>query len=123
MARILLIDDDGVARGILSNLLEEEGHEVIEAANGAVGTALYREKPADLVITDIVMPEKEGIETIIGLRKEFPDVKIIAVSGGGALLSAESCLRAAEVAGAQRVLSKPVNVESLVKAVSDLVHE
>lgn len=121
MSRILLIEDDDVAREMLRKLLEDSGHEVIEAADGAVGTALYRASPADVVITDIVMPEKEGIETIMELRREFPDVKIIAVSGGGARLSRDSCLRAAEVAGAHRIFAKPLNVSGLLSAVSELL--
>ena len=121
MARILLIDDDAVTREMLGKLLENAGHEVVEAANGAVGTALFRKSPADVVITDILMPEKEGIETILELRREYPDVKIIAVSGGGTRLPSHSCLRAAEVAGANRSFAKPLNVSGLLTAVSELL--
>jgi CheY-like chemotaxis protein len=121
MARILLIDDDAVARGMLKKLLEDAGHHVQEGADGAVGMKLFREDPADVVITDIVMPEKEGIETIIELRREFPDVKIIAVSGGGDRLSSDSCLRTAEVAGASRILAKPLNVSDLLSSVDELL--
>ncbi len=121
MARILLIDDDAIAREILKTLFEDVGYEVQEAADGLQGTNLFRENPADLVITDIVMPQKEGIETIMDLRREFPAVKIIAISGGGERLTRESCLQAAELAGARRTFAKPINVLDLLNAMSELL--
>ena len=83
MARILVIDDEELARFTLREILEAAGHEVIEASNGNEGTAFQRANPCDVVITDMIMPEKEGLETIVELKGEYPDLKIIAISGGG----------------------------------------
>src|SRR5947208_2928258 len=81
MARIIVIDDEESVRLAVTRLLRAEGHEVLEAEDGAVGLRLYEEKPAALVITDIVMPEQEGMETIFKLMKKNPRPKIIAISG------------------------------------------
>ena len=83
MARILIIDDDEQVRRYLRKILEAQGHEVVAASDGKLGIELCREEPTDLIITDIFMPEKEGLETIGELRRDYPDVKIIAISGGG----------------------------------------
>ena len=85
MARILLIDDDDSVRRALRLTLTEFGHTVIEARDGQEGLKLFPQANADLVITDIVMPEKDGIEVLIELRKKQPPVNIIAISGGGRL--------------------------------------
>ena len=85
MARILIIDDDPSFLTMLRHMLESKGYEVISATDGNMGIRMYKEKGADLVITDIIMPEKEGMETISDLCEENPDVKIIAISGGGSL--------------------------------------
>ena len=82
MARILLLDDDRALRDVVRMILEEAGHVVNDAPDGRAGVEMYRESPSDIVITDIRMPEKTGNETILELRAEFPDVKIIAMSGG-----------------------------------------
>ena len=79
MARILVIDDDELVRFTLQKILEEENHEVIVAVDGKEGTALFAAQPFPLVITDLIMPEKEGMETIIELRRDYPDTKIIAI--------------------------------------------
>jgi len=120
MTRILIIDDDIQILKMLRKTLEREGHEVIDAADGNKGLRLYREDLTDLVITDIVMPEKEGIETIIDLRREFPEAKIIAMSGGGQI-EAESYLSMAKRLGAQRTLTKPFQNEELLEAIEALV--
>ena len=83
MNRILVIDDDAPFRGMLRQVLGREGYEVMEASNGKEGMALFRAEPTDLVISDILMPEQEGLQTIKELRRDFPEVKIIAISGGG----------------------------------------
>ena len=121
MARILIIDDEDQIRKMLRQMLERAGYEVDDAPNGKEGIQRFRQQPADLIITDIIMQEKDGIETIMELRREYPDVKIIAVSGGGTRLTCDSCLRAAEVAGADRSFTKPVNVSGLLDAVSELL--
>ena len=76
MALILIIDDDDQIRDVIRRMLEPAGHEVVEAVDGADGIRIYRERPADLIITDLIMPKKEGVELIMELKMEFPDVKI-----------------------------------------------
>ncbi len=120
MARILVIEDDPQVLAMLRQTLEREGYEVIDASNGQEGIRLYREKSADLIITDLIMPEKEGIETIIELRRDFPQVKIIAISGGGRL-GTEKYLQFAEELGAQRTFTKPIGRDELLGAVRELV--
>ncbi|MBU0691040.1 response regulator [bacterium] len=118
MARILVIDDDEDVRNMLRRILEHDGHEVSDAANGDLGLRQYRANPADLVITDIIMPEKEGIETIRELRREFPDVRIIAISGGGRV-GPSDYLNAARMMGAKRTFTKPFSRQEIL----DCVHE
>ena len=121
MVRILIIDDDPQILGMLGQILEREGHEVVEAPNGKVGLKLYRENPTDLIITDLIMPEKEGIETIMELRWDFPDVKIIAISGGGRI-EAEEYLFMAQKLGVQRTFAKPIERAELLKSVRELLN-
>src|ERR1700687_5964678 len=107
MALILVIDDDDDVRAVVSGVLEAAGHEVVHASDGAQGIELQRRLPAVLVITDIVMPEKEGIETIRDLHQEFPKLKIIAMSGGGSLHKTTNYFSTAKELGAHAVLRKP----------------
>ena len=117
---ILVIDDDDQFRGMLRETLEHAGYKVADAANGKEGIRLYREKPADLVITDPIMPEKEGIETIKELKRDFPEVKIIAISGGGRG-APEDYLHMAKKLGAQYAFAKPVEREDLLEAVKEII--
>ncbi|MCP4004202.1 MAG: response regulator [bacterium] len=116
MARILVVDDDAQIRGVIRGMLETMGHEVHEVSDGMHATVAYREKPADLVITDIYMPDKEGLELILELRTEFPDVKIVAVSGGGGAFDLEP-LETAQNLGVCATLNKPFRSEELGKLV------
>ena len=120
MARILVIDDDDQIRNALRQVLELEGNEVLTARSGKEGLRLFEEYTVDLIVTDIVMPEKEGLETIMELRKTHPDVKIIAISGGGHV-QPESYLRMAKQLGASRTLAKPFQREELLAAVRELL--
>ena len=120
MPRILIIDDDPQARALLRQALERAGHTVLEAADGQEGLQYYRASPTDLIITDILMPEREGLETIMALRKEFPDVKIIAISGGGRAGRLDFLDIAARL-GAQRTFRKPFNLRELLAAVREVV--
>jgi len=120
MARILLIDDDAPVRRTLRKMLERQGYEVEEAPDGKAGLTLYQENPADLIITDLIMPEMEGIETIMELRRRFPDVKIIAMSGGGQIRP-EQYLQIAKSLGAQHTFAKPVEMKLLLKTVEELL--
>ncbi|MFC1834955.1 response regulator [Thermodesulfobacteriota bacterium] len=119
-ARILVIDDDEAMRFMLREMLGRAGYEVVEAPNGSVGTKLFRESPTDLIITDMVMPEKDGMETIMELRTEFPDVKIIALSGG-AKIGPYSYLMTAKRFGAEKTFTKPVKRVELLDAVRELL--
>jgi YesN/AraC family two-component response regulator len=120
MANILIIDDDPQILNMLSQILKRAGYGVVEALDGKQGLKLYRENPTDLIITDIIMPEKEGLETIMELQRDFPDVKIIAISGGGHNL-AENYLYMARVLGVQRTFAKPIARDELLKSVSELL--
>ena len=116
MGRILVIDDDNVIRLMIRHILEREGYEVTEAADGHEGLKLNRQCPADLIITDILMPDKEGIETIRDLKTECPNAVIIAISGGGRI-GPEPYLKMAADFGAAATISKPIESEHLVKVV------
>jgi CheY-like chemotaxis protein len=120
MARILVIDDDAQIRQVLERILEREGHHVVCAPNGKEAIRLQRQDPADLIITDLIMPEKEGIETIREIRHYFPDAKIIAISGGGQI-GAEEYLQMAKKLGAQYTFTKPARREEMLRAVKDLL--
>jgi CheY-like chemotaxis protein len=117
--RILVVEDDDQVRTMLKQMMEEKGNEVLEAPNGRVALKLQQERPAKLMITDIIMPEKEGLETIMEFRRTFPTVKIIAISGGGRIGPAEY-LYSAKVLGADRTLSKPFHMQELLNAIQEL---
>ncbi|MCP4686987.1 MAG: response regulator [Desulfobacterales bacterium] len=120
MASILIIDDEPQIRLMLSMKLESHGYDVKEADDGRSGLKLFRENPTDLIITDLIMPEKEGIETISEVKSEFPDVKIIAISGGGRF-GPDGYLDIAKGIGAERTFSKPIELKELLKAVEELI--
>jgi DNA-binding response OmpR family regulator len=119
LARILLIEDQDLIRGLLRDTLELAGHTVIEAPNGADGLDLFRQAGADLVITDIVMPDKDGLEVVRALREQVPPVNIIAISGAGD--SAEDYLDRAYRMGAVKVLRKPFPLAALIAAIDELL--
>ena len=120
MARILLIEDDNSVRTVLLLTLAHHGHTVVEARNGKEGLDLFRQGSIDLVITDIVMPEKEGFEVLMKIRRKNPALKIIAISGGG-LHNAAHYLHTAKLLGAAKVLAKPFSNETLMAAVNELL--
>ena len=120
MPRILIIDDDISFRSVLKASLEEMGHCVSEAKDGEEGVSLYRRETFDLVMTDLIMPVKEGIETIMDLRRINPAVKIIAMSGGGRVTSVDY-LQIAKQVGAKQVLAKPFLYEELQAAVNEVL--
>ena len=120
MARILVIDDDAPARTALRVVLEVAGHQVAEASDGASGIRLYTESPVDLVITDLMMPDKDGLETIRELREATPDLKIILISGSvGA--DEMGCLQLAREYGTARTFTKPFDRAEMVTAVKELL--
>ena len=119
MARILLIEDYDSVRTVLREALELAGHTVIEARNGAEGLDLFPQAGADLVITDIVMPDKDGLDVVTALRGQVPPVNIIAISG--ARDSAEDYLDLAHRKGAMKVLLKPFSIAALIAAIDELL--
>ena len=115
MARILIIDDDPDLRAVLAQMLRLAGYEVALAANGREGLEQALKQPADLVLTDIYMPEQEGLETILELRRRFPQLPVLAMSGRAA---AGTMLGIAQRLGAIAVLQKPFSSDELLTLVS-----
>jgi DNA-binding NtrC family response regulator len=118
VARILVIDDDADMRALLEETLTSAGHEVVLAADGRQGVEQFRTRPADLVITDLYMPNQEGLETIIQLRKQAPGIRIIAMCGKP---TAMPMLSAAERLGAVAVLQKPFSPDQLLAEVEKVL--
>ena len=114
MMRILVIDDDADIREIIAEMLMDAGYEVVEASSGREGIRLFRHVPFDLVITDLIMPEKDGLEVVMELRKDFPEVKIITLSGNA---FGRSSLETSRALGAARTLGKPFTEDQLLAAV------
>jgi CheY-like chemotaxis protein len=117
MKRILIIDDDEQMRALLSDILEHAGYGVTEASNGKEGLERFQADPADLVITDLIMPEKEGVETILELRRQRPEARIIAISGGGRGGACDYLSIAARL-GVRRTVAKPFTRHEILEAVS-----
>lgn len=117
---ILVIDDDTTVRGTMRIILERAGYRVVEASDGRRGVELYRDAPTDLVVTDLFMPQQDGIETIQQLRAEFPDALILAVSSG-ASIGAEGPLADALMLGADETLAKPFSKDELLACVHELI--
>lgn len=120
MAKILVADDEASMRFLLKQMLELSGHEVREAADGDAAVAALRTFPAKLAIVDLFMPGKEGIETIMELRRWLPDMKIIAISGG-VPQTGSSFLGMAQKLGAHRTLNKPFSAGELLVLVNLLL--
>lgn len=120
MARILIIDDDDQVRKMLRQTFERNGYEVMEATDGGKAIELHSRAPAEIVITDLIMPGKEGIETIRDFLKKFPDVKLIAMSGGGRV-GPEAYLKVAKSFGVSYTFTKPIDRKELLKAVANLL--
>ena len=114
MATILIIDDEEVIRVLLRSVLEAAGYEVTEAANGREGLELYRHRPTDLVITDILMPELNGLDMLMELTRQFLHAKVIAISGVG---EEKNVLDIAKLLGARQTFQKPLSMPHLLGAV------
>jgi CheY-like chemotaxis protein len=119
MARILVIDDDKATRELIQRILAKAGHEVSLAGNGREGLERLIEVRPAIVITDVFMPDKDGVETIIALKKAHPGIKIIAMSGGGRVGNLDF-LQLAERVGADKVLQKPIRMAALLEGVTQL---
>jgi CheY-like chemotaxis protein len=121
MKRILVIDDDFIVRELLQDFFQMNGFETVTLYDGSEALNIQRKYLFDLVITDILMPIQDGISTIIQLRKEFPDLKIIAISGGDIFQDERNLLKKAEDVGACRTFSKPVPLKPLLRAIQDIL--
>lgn len=120
MARLLLIDDDAEVRTPLATWLQRHGHDVVEAGNGVEGLAQLEGGTFDVVITDIIMPDMEGIETIMRIRKRWPELPLVAISGGGSGEPSQA-LRPASRLGAHATLRKPFRPSVLGELIDRLL--
>ena len=120
-AKVLVVDDERPIRKLLRMGLTTQGYEVLEAPDGRIGLDILRREPVDLVITDIMMPQMDGIETIREVRQRFPAIGIIAMSGGGAIKRNRIYLEAAAKLGAHRTLQKPFRAADLIVLVNDVL--
>lgn len=116
--RVVVIEDDDLVRDTVISILNTAGHQAVPAADGVEGLNILREGQYDAVITDIMMPRKEGIETIIEIRREQPDMRIMAISGGSP--GSSDFLQWAEKLGADTVLAKPFSVQQFLSALGEL---
>lgn len=120
--RILVIDDEPTALDVIRKILMHAGYEVLVAENGQEGVELFRKDPCDLVVTDMVMPVKDGLQTILDLRVDAPELPIVAISGGGNI-SKERYLAVAGYLDKVITVGKPFTVDTLTAAVNQLLEE
>lgn len=120
--RILIIDDEPTALELLRRIVVSAGYETVLAANGDEGVALFNEQPCDLVITDMVMPGKDGLQTILDLRADFPELPVIAISGGGTI-SKERYLAVAGYLDHVVTIAKPFPITAITDAIEKLFSE
>jgi len=118
--RILVVDDDMDFREYVSDLLESRGHAVLTAVNGKEGVDLLKNKKVDVLLTDMIMPEREGVETIMEVKLIHPDIKIIAMSGA---VRHETYLQLADGLGADATLSKPFKKQEIFDAIEQVCTE
>lgn len=121
MPEILLIDDDDALRNVLAKALAHVGHHVVQAADGREGLELYHARKFDLVITDLIMPVQEGVETILRLKKEGATTPVIAISGSAT--NSKLYLEIAAKIGARRVLQKPFSPQELLAVINEVLPE
>ena len=130
MAKIIVIDDEEDIRDVLKEVLERAGFEVSVASNSNDGLELLRHEGADLVITDIIMPGTDGVDTVYRIRMEFPKTRVIVISGGGNVtpmeyepgaIKTEAYLASASLAGADVTLTKPFDRQDILDAVKELL--
>ena len=122
MSRILVVDDDAQVRELICAILATCEYDIAEATNGKSAVRMYREQPFDMVITDLVMPDMEGIELIGELRKIDQNVKVIAISGGF-LAASDTYLKTAKLMGAQHTLPKPFDTDELLSVVAAVLEQ
>ena len=117
MARVLVIEDNRDLRDLMQVILEQAGYDVELAADGMIGMKVQRERPADLVVTDIFMPNQDGIETIAQFRQSYPDLKVIVMSGDGKLAGRSAHLLTARELGVRALLPKPFDEDQLLSTI------
>jgi len=117
MPSILVVDDEDQIRQLIRETLEQAGYHVTEARDGTEALQQYRLAQADLVIMDILMPDQDGLETTATLRREFPNVKVIAITGGSDMIGILNFLDVAKMLGAHRTLQKPFEMKTLLDTV------
>ena len=123
MKKIVVIDDDILCNRMVCRILESSGYEVRAAFTGAEGLKLFMHERPDLVITDLYMPEKDGLETIMELRRADGKIRILAISGGSLNINIDDMLNAAEMFGADAVMAKPFQLEIFLQRVKGLLDE
>lgn len=119
--KVLVIEDNGDLRSMLRDALENAGFDVAVAADGVTGLELQKRRPAEVVVTDLLMPEKDGIETIAELRKAYPRTKIVAMSGHSSPRTDIDYLSIARELGADATLRKPFSPQQLVEEVRQVL--
>lgn len=122
MCRILVIDDDKFVRTSIRAVLEGAGHDVYDSNDAEAGIAMQRTRPFDIAIVDLIMPNKEGLETIRELKRDFPGLAIIAISGGGDIVR-KNYFQAAELFGASVSLEKPFGGDDLLAALDQALNK
>lgn len=122
MQRVLIVDDEDSVRKMVKEMIEPDGFDVVEARDGNQAYDVCKKLSIDLIITDIVMPEKNGIDLIMAVKKEYPDIPVIAISGGGGITGHYDYLEIAKLVGAKIVLKKPFELQELRSAVSDMMN-
>ncbi len=120
MWKLLVVDDDEALRVFLRKVLERAGHTVLVAGNGREALRLLEREPVDGMISDMIMPECEGVETLLAVRKRFPALRVVAISGGGRLTPSD-LLTLAQAAGARKTLAKPFTAEELLAVVNEVM--
>ena len=118
MPSVLVVDDQDQVRQLIRETLEQAGYDVEEARDGKEGLDLYRTRSTDLVIMDILMPDQDGLETIMTLHREFPDARVIAMTGGSDAIGVFNFLGVAKMLGARRTLQKPFELKVLLDTVA-----
>jgi len=118
MPSVLVVDDQDQVRQLIRETLEQAGYEVEEARDGKEGLDRYRARSTDLVIMDILMPDQDGLEAIMTLRREFPDTRVIAMTGGSDTIGVLNFLDVAKMLGARRTLQKPFELKVLLDTVA-----
>ncbi|MCP9448105.1 MAG: response regulator [Nitrospira sp.] len=118
MPSVLVIDDDDQIRRMIREALEQAGYVVQEARGGEEGLKRYRASPTDVVLMDILMPDQDGLESILALRQEFPSARVIAMTGGSDMIGIMNFLDVAKMMGACRTIQKPFDLQTLLAAVA-----